>query len=66
MPRSFEQSMQALEDLIKQLENGDLALEDAIKTYEKGIKLSQQCQQTLDQAEQRVKDLTQESNDDKA
>lgn len=57
MPRSFEQSMSDLEQLIERLESGEIGLEEALKTYEKGMKLSQQCQKMLVDAEHRVQKL---------
>lgn len=51
---NFEQSMQTLETIVKQLETGDLPLEEALGIYEKGVKLAAQCQQALTQAEQKV------------
>lgn len=50
----FEQSMQTLETIVKQLETGDLPLEESLKLYEDGVKLASQCQQALTQAEQKV------------
>ena len=54
---SFEASMQELESIVKQMEQGDLPLEDALKKFERGIQLARQSQQTLKQAEQKVQIL---------
>lgn len=54
---SFEQSYDQLEDVIAQLESGELSLEDSVMLYEKGRQLSQRCQQLLDNAELRIKKL---------
>lgn len=53
----FEKSLASLEDLVKQLEAGDLSLEDSLAAFEKGIKLTRECQQALSDAEQRVQVL---------
>lgn len=53
----FEKSMTELEDIVKQLEKGDLSLDDCLKYYEKGITLARKCQDTLTQAEQKVETL---------
>ena len=53
----FEKSMTELEEIVKQLEKGDLSLEDCLKYYEKGITLARKCQDTLHQAEQKVEML---------
>lgn len=48
-----------LETIVNQLEKGELSLEESLKSFERGIKLSQQCQQALNNAEQKVQKLTQ-------
>jgi len=53
----FETAMVALEELVVKIEGGDLSLENSLKEFEKGIKLSQDCQKALTEAEQRVKIL---------
>lgn len=53
----FEKSMSELEDIVKQLEHGDLSLEDCLKQYEKGITLARKCQDALKQAEQKIEML---------
>jgi exodeoxyribonuclease VII small subunit len=54
---NLEKSLQQLEDIVQQLEEGDIPLEKALQQFEKGVKLSRDCQQALDSAEQRVKVL---------
>lgn len=56
-PLSFEQSMQELESIVKQMEQGELPLEQALQKFERGILLARQSQQTLEQAEQKVQIL---------
>ncbi|KTD51414.1 exodeoxyribonuclease VII small subunit [Legionella quinlivanii] len=53
----FEKSMQELEEIVRQLERGDLMLEDSLKQYEKGIQLARKCQEVLTQAEQKIEML---------
>ena len=53
----FETAMVELEVLVSKIEGGNLSLEDSLKEFEKGIKLSQDCQKALTDAEQRVKIL---------
>jgi exodeoxyribonuclease VII small subunit len=53
----FEKAMDELETLVNDLETGDLSLDDALKTFEKGVGLTRQCQEALQQAEQRVQIL---------
>lgn len=54
---SFEASLAELEDLVKQMESGDLPLEEALQTFEKGVALTRSCQMALDNAEQKVQQL---------
>ena len=53
--KSFEDKLNMLEDIISKLENGDAPLEECISLYEKGITLSKDCIKILDEAEQKVK-----------
>jgi len=55
---NFETAMLDLEELVSTIETGDLSLEDSLKEFERGIKLSRICQQALTDAEQRVKIIT--------
>jgi exodeoxyribonuclease VII small subunit len=59
---NFEASLQELETIVERMEHGELSLEDALKQFEKGIKLTQQCQQALEKAEQKVKILIEKNN----
>lgn len=53
----FEQSIMELENIVKQLEKGELSLEDSLKQFEKGISLARQCQELLQKAEQKIETL---------
>ena len=52
--KTFEQSMKQLEQIVQDLESGDLPLEKAIKKFEEGIKLSKLCSKKLDETEKKV------------
>ena len=56
-PKSFESSLESLEEIVQQLEGGDLPLEKSLELFEQGIKLSRQCQERLSQAERRIEVL---------
>jgi len=58
----FEESLEKLEKLVEQMEEGDLTLEESLKTFEEGIKLTRECQQALSLAEQKVKLLIEEND----
>ncbi|MEZ9057794.1 exodeoxyribonuclease VII small subunit [Vibrio pelagius] len=60
---SFEAAIEELDGLVDQLENGDLALDDALKKFERGIALARAGQSRLNDAEQRVSILLQNSED---
>jgi len=60
---NFEQSLQKLESLVKNLESGSLPLEDALKAFQEGVGLVKQCQTLLSQAEQKVEILTKANAD---
>jgi exodeoxyribonuclease VII small subunit len=54
---NFEESLSSLEHLVEAMEAGDLSLEESLKAFEQGIKLTRECQQMLEQAEQKVQVL---------
>ncbi len=56
-PVPFETSLNELEAVVRDLESGDLPLERAIQLFERGMTLSQQCRQQLEEAETRVEVL---------
>jgi exodeoxyribonuclease VII small subunit len=51
----FEQSLEELEQLVEKMEAGDLGLEQSLTAYERGVGLYRQCQQALEQAQLRVR-----------
>lgn len=62
----FETSMNALEDLVARMEDGEMSLEDSLAAYERGVGLYRSCQQALEQAELRVRLLSDPANPDQA
>ncbi len=62
----FETSMSALEDLVGKMEDGEMSLEDSLAAYERGVGLYRNCQQALEQAELRVRLLSDPANPDQA
>ncbi len=54
----FEQSMQALEELVGKMEAGEMTLEESLAAYERGVGLYRRCQGALEQAELRVRLLS--------
>ena len=56
--RTFESALSDLESHVRKLDSGDLALEDSLATFEAGVRLVRECSELLDDAEQRVSELT--------
>ena len=56
--QSFEQNMQRLEQIVRQLEKGDAPLEESLKLFQEGTELVRSCGKLLDQAELQVKKIT--------
>ena len=54
---NLEKALGDLENLVEELESGDLPLEKAMKKFEEGIKLTRGCQAALKDAEQKVEIL---------
>lgn len=57
----FEKSLAELENIVQQLEKGELSLDDSLKQFESGIVLARNCQEILRNAEQKIKILTQDT-----
>ena len=60
-PIDFENTLDQLEDIVDDMENGDLTLEESLKAFEQGIKLTRDCQSALTQAEQKIQILIEEN-----
>ena len=54
---NLEKALTDLEEIVEELESGDLPLEKAMKKFEEGIKLTRGCQTALKEAEQKVEIL---------
>ncbi len=52
--KTFEDSLAQLEQIVQELESGSLPLENALKKFEDGMKLSQFCEQKLDEIQKKV------------
>jgi exodeoxyribonuclease VII small subunit len=59
---TFEQGLERLEQIVEELEKGDLALERALELFEEGMKLSVACRKKLEEAENRVEILLRKSD----
>ena len=55
---SFEESLSKLEEIVKDLETEDIPLEESMEKFETGIKLSSNCLKKLNEAEEKIEELT--------
>ncbi len=53
-PRSFEEDLARLEEIVGRLEEGNLPLEESLRLYEEGIGAYRRCQEMLERAELKV------------
>ena len=56
--KTFESALEELEQIVKEMESGELNLEDAVKKYELGMKHSKFCLDTLDKIEKKISQIT--------
>ncbi|HGF7633381.1 TPA: exodeoxyribonuclease VII small subunit [Enterococcus faecium] len=61
---TFEESLQELEKIVMQLEQGDVPLESALDSFKRGMGLSKHCQDTLAKAEETLTKMMTESNEE--
>lgn len=56
--RSFEDTLNRLEEIVEELEDDPPGLEKALDAYEDGVALANECLDRLEEAEQRVSELS--------
>ena len=61
---SFEDALQALEDIIDKLERGDAPLEQSIELYERGASLKAHCEAKLKAAQERIEKIVLDGSGD--
>lgn len=66
MPKklSLEESFEKLDDIIGQLQDGDMTLEASFKKYEEGMKLIKNCSDAIDKVEKKLIVLENEKEED--
>jgi len=62
--KDFESALKSLEDIVVQLEAGDLTLDRALELFEEGIKISRFCSSKLEEAERKVEVLIKTASGD--
>lgn len=56
-PQTFESALRELEQIVQQLQNGQMPLQESLQSFERGIALYRQCQGLLEQAELRIRQI---------
>ncbi|MDH5764085.1 MAG: exodeoxyribonuclease VII small subunit [Nitrospinota bacterium] len=54
----FEKAMNRLEEIVEELEKGELDIDKSLEIFEEGIKMSRVCSKKLNEAEQKIEQLT--------
>lgn len=62
--KNFEEMMQDLEKIAKDLESGELSLDDSVKKFEEGMEISKECSKILENAEKKISILVKNSSGD--
>ena len=52
--KTFEQLLKELQEIVSNLESGNLSLEESVEAYQKGMSISLECKKRLDQAKEVV------------
>ncbi len=58
----FEEAIEELEEIVEELEDGDLPLEEAMARFERGLGLVTACRGKLERAELKVEELIEEGS----
>lgn len=58
---TFEESLKKLEDIVKDLENGNVSLDDAINKFKEAMDLSKSCNEKLKNAEENINKILKEN-----
>ena len=64
--KDFEKALSRLENIVGELEEGELALEKALKLFEEGVKIARFCSTKLDEAERKVEILLKDKQGQRA
>ena len=59
----FEKNIKSLEEIVKELEIGDLSIEESIEKFDEGIKISKTCNEQLETAEKKITKLVNKNDE---
>ncbi len=62
--KSIEENLQRLDEIIEKLSGEDATLTDSIKNYTEGVGIIKECQESLEQVEKQIIELTKETSDE--
>jgi exodeoxyribonuclease VII small subunit len=65
-PKNFEEALAELEQILTEIESGDVGLEESLAKYERGQFLIQHCRATLAKAEKQIESLNQQQEQQEA
>jgi len=60
----FEKAMTRLENIVEELERGDLDIDKSLEIFEEGIKMSRLCSKKLNEAEAKIEKLSKDKKGD--
>ena len=60
MKKSFEEQMEVVENIVNELEKGNLNLDESVAKFEEGMNISKECNKILEQAEKKITILLQD------
>ena len=60
---NFEETMEKLEAIASELENGNLSLDESLAKFEEGMKLSKKCNEIIENAEKKITILLQDGDE---
>jgi|TARA_B110000444_G_scaffold157056_1_gene146872 exodeoxyribonuclease VII small subunit len=55
---TFEKDLKSMQSILEEIESKDLSLDEVIQKYKLGVELSKKCQKALEEAEQKIKQVT--------
>jgi len=58
----FEDALEKLENIVREMEAGEMPLDSALKSFEEGIRLIRFCSTKLDETQRRVEQLLEKEN----
>jgi len=62
--QKFEEALKRFEEIVEQLEQGDVPLEETVKIFQEGLKLAKSCKDKLQRAEREIRKIVKDNNGD--